>query len=187
LKINLILSKTTDDRKAWETAEVTAVNATKGFHNIVLTLNNVKATAAILTEVFGYTLLATEGNCHRYITNAIDSAAIVDLLEVPGEPRGVNTAGTNHHVAFRVKDEAVLMDFRKKIMERGLNITHKINRDYFFSLYFKEPGGVLFELATENPGFATDETVAELGSGLRLPKQYEGARAKIEETLPKLD
>jgi glyoxalase family protein len=72
-------------------------------------------------------------------------------------------------------------------VERGLNITQKINRDYFFSLYFREPGGVLFELATENPGFATDETVAELGSALRLPKQYEGARAQIEATLPKLD
>jgi len=187
LKINLIVSKTADDRRQWETDEVTAAHATKGFHNIVLTLNNIKATAAVLTEVFGYTFLATEGNRHRYVTDAIGSAAIVDLLEVPGEPRGINSAGTNHHVAFRVKDEIVLMEFRKKIVERGLNITQKINRDYFFSLYFREPGGVLFELATENPGFATDETVAELGSALRLPKQYEGASAQIEATLPKLD
>src|SRR5205814_7376581 len=122
LKINLIVSKTADDRKPWETAEVIAANATKGFHNIVLTLNNIKATAAVLTEVFGYTLLATEGNRHRYATDAIGSAAIVDLLEVPGEPRGINSAGTNHHIAFRVKDEETLMEFRKKIVERGLNI-----------------------------------------------------------------
>lgn len=187
LKINLIVSKTADDRKPWETAEVTAAQATKGFHNIVLTLNDIKATADILTGVFGYTFLAKEGNRHRYVTDAIGSAAIVDLLEAPGEARGNNTAGTNHHVAFRVKDEDVLMDFRKKIVEKGLNITQKINRDYFFSLYFREPGGVLFELATENPGFATDETVAELGSALRLPKQYEGSRAQIEATLPKLN
>ena len=187
LKINLIVSKTADDRKPWETAEVTAAQATKGFHNIVLTLNDIKATADILTGVFGYTFLAKEGNRHRYVTDATGSAAIVDLLEAPGEARGNNTAGTNHHVAFRVKDEDVLMDFRKKIVEKGLNITQKINRDYFFSLYFREPGGVLFELATENPGFATDETVAELGSALRLPKQYEGSRAQIEATLPKLN
>ena len=187
LKINLIVSKTADDRKPWETAEVTAAQATKGFHNIVLTLNDIKATADILTGVFGYTFLAKEGNRHRYVTDAIGSAAIVDLLEAPGEARGNNTAGTNHHVAFRVKDEDVLMDFRKKIVEKGLNITQKINRDYFFSLYFREPGGVLFELATENPGFATDETVAELGSSLRLPKQYESSREKIENVLPKLD
>lgn len=187
LKINLVVSKTTDERTPWETGEIKAANALKGFHNIVLTLKDVKATAAILTDVFGYTLLTTEGNRHRYSTDAIGTASIVDLLELPEEPRGVNTAGTNHHVAFRVKDETVLMDFRKKIVERGLNITQKINRDYFFSLYFREPGGVLFELATDNPGFDVDEPVDKLGSTLKLPKQYEGFRTKIEETLPTLD
>jgi len=187
LKINLIVSKTTDDRKPWESAEVTATNATKGFHNIVLTLNNIKATADILTGIFDYTFVATEGNRQRYATDAIGSAAIVDLVETPGAPRGTNTAGTNHHVAFRVKDEETLMEFRETILKRGLNITPKIDRDYFFSLYFREPGGVLFELATENPGFATDETVAELGSTLQLPAQYRAAREEIEATLPKLD
>lgn len=186
LKINLIVSKTVDERKPWETAEVTAANATKGFHNIVLTVNNVKPTAAVLTEVFGYNFVATEGKRHRYSTDAIGTAAIVDLLESPLEPRGRNSAGTNHHVAFRVENEEVLMQYRQKILDRGLNITQKINRDYFFSLYFREPGGVLFEIATDNPGFATDETVAELGSALRLPKQYEGSRASIEAGLPSL-
>ncbi|GAB2825646.1 ring-cleaving dioxygenase [Ferruginibacter profundus] len=187
LKINLIVSKNTDTRKQWETADIKAANALKGFHSIVLTLRNIKATAAILTEIFGYKFLEQQGNRYRYITDAIETAAIVDLLESPDEARGNNTAGTNHHVAFRVKDEATLMEYREKILSKQLNITEKINRDYFFSLYFREPGGVLFELATENPGFATDETVAELGSSLRLPKQYEGARAKIEAALPKLD
>jgi glyoxalase family protein len=187
LKINLIVSKTADERKSWETEHIKAVNALKGFHSIELTLKNIKATAAILTEVFGYNFHEQQGNRHRYITNAIETAAIVDLLEAPDEARGNNAAGTNHHIAFRVKDEAALMEYREKILSRHLNITEKINRDYFFSLYFREPGGVLFELATENPGFATDETVAGLGSSLRLPKQYEGAREKIEAALPKLD
>jgi len=80
----------------------------------------------------------------------------------------------------------VLMDFRKKIEERGLNITQKINRDYFYSLYFREPGGVLFEIATDNPGFAVDEPVEQLGRNLKLPKQYEAARAQIEKLLPEL-
>jgi glyoxalase family protein len=186
LKINLIVSKATDNRKPWETADVKAAHATRGFHNIVLTLRSIGPTAEILTSVFGYTFSEKEGNSYKYITNAIENAATVILVEAPELTRGNNTAGTNHHVAFRVKDETVLMEYREKILKRGLNITQKINRDYFFSLYFREPGGVLFELATDNPGFATDETVAELGSSLKLPKQYEPAREKIESTLPKL-
>jgi glyoxalase family protein len=86
-----------------------------------------------------------------------------------------------------VKDDNILMNFREKVLSKGLNITPKIDRDYFFSLYFREPGGVLFELATENPGFTTDEPLNELGTHLKLPKQYESARAEIEKVLPVLD
>lgn len=187
LKINLIEAKQEDKRIAWESAGVTVNEAVKGFHSIVLTLKNIKHTAEILTDIFGYRLLEQEGSRYRFITDAIENASIVDLLESPDEGRGVNSAGTNHHVAFRVKDEDVLMAYREKIASRGLGITPKIDRDYFFSLYFREPGGVLFELATDNPGFATDETVAGLRSSLRLPKQYEPSRAEIEAALPKLD
>lgn len=186
LKINLIESKTADERKPWETADVKADVATKGFHSVVLTLKNIKPTAEILTDIFGYKLLEQDGNRYRFITDAVENAAIVDLIESPGEERGYNAGGTNHHVAFRVKNDQVLMEFREKIAQKGLNITPKIDRDYFFSLYFREPGGVLFELASENPGFAIDEPVDALGSGLRLPKQYEGSRAEIERILPKL-
>ncbi len=115
------------------------------------------------------------------------NASVIDLLESPLEGRGINSAGTNHHVAFRVKDEETQMMFHEKIAGRGLNITNKIDRDYFYSLYFREPGGVLFEIATDNPGFTIDETISELGSALRLPRQYESSRAKIEKSLPKLD
>ena len=78
------------------------------------------------------------------------------------------------------------MTVREKVVARGLQITEKINRNYFFSLYFREPGGVLFEIATDNPGFATDETVENLGSSLQLPDQYEPMRDQIEKGLPKL-
>jgi glyoxalase family protein len=187
LKINLVEPVLEDRRVGWETAEVNAGQAIKGFHHVVLNLQSIHATAEILTEVFNYRLSAQEGNRHRFVTDAIDTAATVDLLESPGMGGGLNAAGTNHHVAFRVKDEEVLMAFREKILARGLGITPKIDRDYFFSLYFREPGGVLFELATDNPGFATDEPVAELGSSLRLPKQYEPSRARIEAVLPRLN
>ena len=102
-----------------------------------------------------------------------------------GQP-GINSGGTNHHIAFRAKDDNILMDFRDKVRTAGFHITEKIDRNYFYSLYFREPGGVLFEIASDNPGFATDETVSELGSHLMLPPQYEGSRSKIEQHLPAL-
>lgn len=186
LWLSLIEAKQKDERVGFETAEIKADVAIKGFHSVTLTLNNIKATAAILIEVFGYKQIEQEGNLYRYQTNVIENAAIVDLLEMPQAQRGLNAAGTNHHVAFRVKDEETLMAFREKIVARGLNITEKINRDYFFSLYFREPGGVLFEIATDNPGFATDETVENLGSSLQLPDQYKPMRDQIEKVLPEL-
>ena len=186
LRLNLIETKHTDARKGYETADIKADVAIKGFHTVTLTLNNIAATAAILTEIFGYKKGESEGSLHRYQTDAVENAAIVDLLEMPQAQRGLNAGGTNHHVAFRVKDEETLMAFREKVMSKGLQITDKINRDYFFSLYFREPGGVLFEIATDNPGFATDETVENLGSSLQLPDRYEAMRDKIEKALPEL-
>jgi len=186
LWLNLIEAKHKDERKGWETDEIKAEVAIKGFHTVTLTLNNIKATAAILTEVFGYKQVERDDNLYRYKTDAVENAAIVDLLEMPEAQIGINAAGTNHHIAFRVKDEEDLMAIREKIVDRGLHITEKINRDYFFSLYFREPGGVLFEIATDNPGFATDETVENLGSSLQLPKQHEHMRNQIEKGLPKL-
>jgi len=186
LRINLIEPKHKDERKGWETDEIKAGVAIKGFHTVTLTLNHIKATAAILTEVFGYKQIEQEGHFYRYQTDVVENAAIVDLLEMPQAQRGLNAGGTNHHIAFRVRDEETLMAFREKIAARGLHITEKIDRDYFFSIYFREPGGVLFEIATDNPGFATDETVENLGSSLQLPDRYEAMRDKIEKGLPEL-
>jgi glyoxalase family protein len=184
LKLELIVPSTDDNRKGWETSEVKADVATKGFHNVTLTLKNVTPTASILTDILGYSLLKQEGNRYRFITDAIENAAIVDIVEAPNLAPGRSAAGTNHHIAFRVKDDNMLMEHREKVASKGLGITPKIDRDYFFSLYFREPGGVLFELATDNPGFTRDEPLNELGTSLKLPKQYENSRTKIEEVLP---
>jgi len=186
LKLRLVIPTAVDDRKPWITNKVDTTVATKGFHNVVLTLQRVEPTAEILTGILGYRLLSQEGNHFRYITDAVNNAAIVDLYASPSEPAGINAAGTNHHIAFRVTNDDVLMEYREKVLSRGLSITPKIDRDYFFSLYFREPGGVLFEIATDNPGFTIDEPLDQLGSGLRLPKQYESSREKIERMLPAL-
>lgn len=186
LKLCLVEAAQRDDRKGYATHEITAQNVIKGFHNVTLTLNFIEETAAVLTEIFGYKKVKTEGSFHRYGTDAVENAAFVDLFILPDAYRGINSVGTNHHVAFRVKDEESLIAMREKVLQHGLQITEKINRDYFYSLYFREPGGVLFEIATDNPGFATDETVEELGSTLQLPDRYESARAQIEKALPEL-
>jgi len=186
LLLNLIATNAADARKPWVTGEVNEQVATKGFRSVVLTVRSVTATAKVLTDIFGYRLLTQEGNRYRFITDAIDTANVVDIVEEPKGQPGVNAGGTNHHVAFRVKDDNILMDFREKVQIAGLHITEKIDRNYFYSLYFREPGGVLFELATDNPGFATDEKVNELGTHLMLPPQYEPARKRIEEVLPAL-
>ncbi|GAB3786312.1 ring-cleaving dioxygenase [Spirosoma horti] len=186
LNIALIVPQKEDSRIAWETESIKQDTATKGFHSVTLTLSDIEKTAGILTDIFGYSLVAQEGNRYRFATDAVENAAIVDLLASPNGPTGRNAAGTNHHVAFRVANDTIQMEYREKVLSKGLQITPKIDRDYFFSLYFREPGGVLFEIARDNPGFTVDEPLAELGTHLQLPDQYESSRAKIEKSLPSL-
>lgn len=187
LQLQLMEASAADTRSGWLAPGISESSALKGFHNVTLTLQKHDATAKVLTDIFGYNFEKQEGDTLRFATSAIATANIVDIVEDNGAKRGYNAAGTNHHIAFRVKDEDTLMAYREKVLSAGLQITPKIDRDYFFSLYFREPGGVLFEIATDNPGFARDETIAELGSALKLPKQYEGIRTDIEKALPVLD
>ncbi|MCD8540339.1 MAG: ring-cleaving dioxygenase [Leadbetterella sp.] len=186
LQLQFIEPSAADSRTVWTTEEIGEEVALKGFHNVTLTLEKADPTINVLTDVLGYTLEKQEGENYRFITDAIDTANRVDIIEDSRIPGGRNAAGTNHHIAFRVKDDNILMELREKVLSAGLNITPKIDRDYFFSLYFREPGGVLFELATDNPGFTRDESLAELGSHLKLPARYEGMRGDIEKILPKL-
>ncbi len=185
LKFELV-AHDNDPRIGWSTNEVSSQNALKGFFNVSITNTDIKGTADILTDVFGYKLEAQEVNRFRFRTDASQTANVIDLVEVPGEHVGHIAGGSVHHVAFRVKDEETLMHYRDVIAARGLHITEKIDRNYFYSLYFREPGGVLFEIATDNPGFTVDEPLGELGKGLKLPSQYEHYRATLEASLPKL-
>jgi len=187
LQIQFIDPSTKDNRSVWTTAEIKDENALKGFHNITLSLKEADPTLRVLTDILGYTVQGQENGRYRLSTDSIGTANIVDILADPNLSFGRNAAGTNHHVAFRVKDDNILMDYREKVLSAGLDITPKINRDYFFSLYFREPGGVLFEIATDNPGFTIDEPLESLGTDLKLPKQYENHRSEIEASLPKID
>lgn len=187
LKSELIASKNADNRLPWHTDDVPLEHGIKGFYNVTITTNSILPTAEVLTNLFGYRLLESQVNRFRFITDAVQTANIIDLVEIPSEKVGHVAGGSVHHVAFRVSDEAVLMRFREKIAAAGLNITEKIDRNYFYSLYFREPGGVLFELATDNPGFAIDESAEQLGQALKLPGQYEKHREEISAQLPELE
>lgn len=182
--LSLTLIENNDIRHPWTTQDVRAEFATRGFHSITLTLKHIEPTAKVLTEVLGYQLVNDEGDRYRYGTDSVNHASLVDLISAPNERPAHNAGGTIHHLAFRVKDEATLLEYRKKIEKYGLGVTPKIDRNYFFSIYFREPGGVLFEIATDNPGFSVDEPVNELGQHLKLPAQYEAHRTQIEKVLP---
>jgi glyoxalase family protein len=184
LKLELIEAQSADPRTPWTTAEVGADVATKGFHNVTLTLSNIKGTADVLTDIFGYQLVDQHVNRYRFATDTVQGAHLVDLVEAPGEPRGQVAAGSVHHVAFRVADDAAHQHFRQKIAAKNFNVTPQIDRDYFHAIYFREPGGVLFEVATDNPGFTVDEPLSELGTHLMLPRQHERLRPQLEQHLP---
>lgn len=186
LQLQFIETMDPDNRKPWTTKELNDSVALKGFYNVTLSLDQAAPTARILTDILGYHDLGQEGQRLRFKNDHTDSAGVVDIIEDPNGKRGYNAAGTNHHIAFRVKNDDILMEYREKVLAAGLQITPKIDRDYFFSLYFREPGGILFELATDNPGFTRDEPLESLGTALKLPRQYETQRARIERVLPKL-
>ena len=186
MQLQLVVPKNEDPRVPWTTGEIEEPVAIKGFHSVTLTLRSKDATEKVLTDILGYSLTEQRDIRYRYTTDTIGTANIVDIIENPDAPVGHNAAGTNHHIAFRVKDDDILMEVRERVVEAGLSITPKIDRDYFYSLYFREPGGVLFEIATDNPGFTRDEPLDKLGTALKLPSRYESMRKEIEAVLPKL-
>jgi glyoxalase family protein len=187
LRLELVATSEPDPRPPAPSTEVTAENAIRGFHGTTLALTESKPTAAVLTGTMGYRLKAESGQRVRYNTGAGGPGAYVDLLTDPTLPRGLSGAGTIHHVAFRVPDDAMQLAARSVLLADGLQVSPVIDRAYFKSIYYREPGGVLFEIATDQPGFAIDEPVETLGSRLSLPPHLEPHRAEIEAALPKLN
>ncbi len=157
-----------------------------GFHGVTLSESGYEATAALLTGQFGYKLAGNDGSRFRYEAAGSDPGRCVDLLCQPDGRRGGMGAGTIHHVAFRAPSEEVQLAWRMELSRAGLDVTPVLDRQYFRSIYFREPGGVLFEIATDPPGFAIDETLEHLGSALKLPPWLESERGPIEAILPKL-
>jgi len=172
-------------RPAWGDAPgIAREDAIHGFHSVTLWVEQGDDTKRVLVDVLGFREVSEDGTTRRFAAGDGGPGTIVDVRSVGGFVRGAGGAGTVHHVAWRVADDATQLQVREQVTNAGLHPTPVIDRQYFHSVYFREPGGVLFELATDPPGFAIDEPVARLGERLMLPPQYEGHRAEIEAILP---
>jgi glyoxalase family protein len=185
LMIELIGSSSHAQIEPWPDSPVPVEHAVHGFHSVSAALEGYERTARLLIDSFGYRLIEESGNRFRF-ASADNSAPgrIVDLLCQPDSAMGRVAAGSVHHIAFRAKDATEQLQWRERLVDLGYNVTPVIDRTYFHSIYFREPGGVLFEIATEPPGFTLDEKLDELGTRLRLPSWMESARSEIEKILP---
>ncbi|MBW8243641.1 ring-cleaving dioxygenase [Muricauda oceani] len=186
LKLELV-SVAGDNRSPYTTEEIDHTKSIRGLHAVTLTLEGYEKTASILTELFDYEQTHEQVNRFRFESRNVKDAGIIDLVCLPEERRGMVAGGSVHHIAFRVENTAVQQHFRDKLVERGLNVTPEVNRDYFKSIYFREPGGILFEIATDDPGFTVDEPLEKLGTSLKLPQMYEVKRKDIEAILPRIE
>ena len=186
LLLELVAHDGGDDRPPWQSGPVPAEHAIRGFHSVAFLESGYEATAALLTETLGFHLGGEVGNRFRFAVGDGGPGQVVDLLDQPAAPRGLVAAGTVHHVAWRAPDDATQQAWRAEIVDTGVNVTPVIDRNYFHSIYFREPGGVLLEIATDPPGFTIDEPLLELGRRLRLPPWMEPSRADIERSLPPL-
>ncbi|MCL8385397.1 ring-cleaving dioxygenase [Xanthobacter aminoxidans] len=172
---------------AWAGGEVPEAHAIRGMHSVTLLLKEAGATADILTDVFGFEEVGRESTRIRYRAPGVAVGGIVDIREAGGFLSGRQGRGSVHHIAFRATDDAAQAEMVEKLTARhGRHVTEQRDRNYFRSVYFREPGGVLFEIATDDPGFAVDEAPEHLGEALKLPAQYEAHRAEIERVLPQV-
>lgn len=171
-----------DNRQGFGGAAVPPQHAIKGFYNVELWEEGYERTAGLLTEQLNHQLVAEKGNRFRFA--ATDTPGnYVDIVCSPDSLKGLAGSGTIHHLAFNTPNGEAQLEVRKKITQRMLNPTPVLDRNYFTSIYFREPGGVLFEVATAGPGFAIDEDKAHLGQSLQLPPQFEADRAMLEKKL----
>ncbi len=172
-------------RTPWTGTDVPEDAGVLGFHGARFSLRDAAATGELL-GFMGYQKDETEGSVTRYRIEGGNAADTIDLEELPTAHTAGQGAGSVHHIAFAVEDRAAQLEVRRALMDTGYQVTPVIDRDYFWAIYFRTPGGVLFEIATNEPGFDRDEDTAHLGEALKLPSRYEPHRTQIEGLLPPL-
>ncbi len=184
IELELVAQAANDRWKRWPEAPVDEEHAIRGFHSVTMTLTEMEATSNLLTSVMGFRVAAREGKRTRFETGAGGPHAVLDVVEAPEGPEGEESIGTVHHVAWRTPDPRTQAEWREQLTAAGRTVTPVIDRWYFQSIYYREPGGVLFEIATDGPGFTVDESPENLGSGLSLPPWFQVRRERLDEILP---
>ena len=184
LPLELVADNGTDMREGWQDGPVPAEHTIRGVQGVSLSETAYQRTASLLTETLGFQPVQDAEGRFRFEVGEGGPGAQVDVLHQPDVPFGRIAVGSVHHIAWRTLDDAQQAAWREKLVRLGAGVSPVMDRQYFHSIYFREPGGVLFEIATDPPGFTTDETPDELGTGLRLPSWLEGQRARIEASLP---
>ncbi len=185
LLLELVATNSSLAGEPWIHSSVPREHSIRGFHSVSSALEGYERTAKLLTETFGYRFVEQSGNRFRFAAPSDSGAGrTIDLLCMPERQPGNIAAGTVHHIAFRARNDDEQREWREHLIELGYNVSPVMDRTYFHSIYFREPGGVLFEIATDPPGFTLDENLDELGTHLRVPPWLESARAEIEKILP---
>ena len=187
LMLEIVAHAGAEARPAWGDAPgISRDDAIHGFHGVTLWVGEGEPTEKVLVDTLGFRPVREEGGTRRFQSGDGGPGTFVDVRPIGGFVQGAGGAGTVHHVAWSVADDATQLAVRERVLGAGLHPTPVIDRNYFHSVYFREPGGILYELATVPPGFAIDEPVDRLGERLMLPAQYEPHRAEIEAVLPRI-
>ena len=184
MMIDLVFRDKQQLKFPWGKSLVPVEYAIRGFYGVTMNLAELEPSSKVLKDVLGFRPALQSENRFRFLIGEGSDEAAIDIVVDPKAPHARQSAGSVHHIAWRVKDFPTHEEWQKAVAKSGLDPTEIIDRFYFHSIYFREPGGVLYEIATDNPGFTVDETVEELGTHLMLPPWYEPHRAKIEQALP---
>lgn len=183
MRVELIESESNSSTKFWQDGPIPQEYALQGFHSVTLWVDEFEPTSELLKNQMGYQVAGQEEKRYRFIGDKNVSGHIVDILHRPGKMGANFGAGSIHHIAFRVPNDEAQLEYQSLIRDAGYRITEVMDRNYFHSIYFREHAGILFEIATDTPGFAIDEPVETLGETLKLPAWFEPNRKAIEESL----
>jgi len=184
--LELVESKEIEARTGWTQGPIPREHVIRGFHGVTLLEEVLERTESVLVDTLGFRQVGEQENRFRYEAGKGAAGTIVDVVSRPKAARGFVSVGTVHHVAFRALDNEHQKELRQEILKADLNVTPVIDRNYFHSIYFREHGGVLFEVATDQPGFTIDEPPEQLGTRLALPPWLENSRVEIEKNLPRV-
>ncbi|QQS34892.1 MAG: ring-cleaving dioxygenase [Ignavibacteriales bacterium] len=181
-----LVASLNEKRKGWANGDIPVEHSIKGFYGVTTSLTEYSQTQKLLTEVMGFKKISEEQNRIRFESNDAGPSSYYDILHLPGNIHGRMGIGAVHHIAWRTHNDETQSAVRNNLLSFDMHVTPIVDRNYFHSIYFREPGNVLFEVATDPPGFTVDEPLEQLGRQLKLPSWYENDRQSIEKALPQL-